>query len=47
MGNTLCLLSSDPFGSGQPPGFSTGYLIGCSVVFGILVAELVALVLLQ
>jgi hypothetical protein len=40
-------LSSDPFGSGQPPGFLTGYLIGCSAVFGVLVAELAVLVLLQ
>jgi len=39
-------LSSDPSGSRQPPGFLTGYLIGCGVLCALFVAQLVLLVLL-
>jgi hypothetical protein len=47
MGDTLCLMSLDPMGPGQPPGFSTGYLIGCAVVLTVLVVELAVFALLQ
>jgi len=40
-------LSPDPFGSGQPPGFLPGYLIGCAVLCVLFAAELVVLMLLQ
>ena len=43
----MCLLSPDPFGSGQPPGFLTGYLIGCAVLCALFAAELVVMLLLQ
>jgi hypothetical protein len=46
MGDTLCLLSSAPFGSGQPRGFLTGYLIGCAVLIAVLGVELMVLVVL-
>jgi hypothetical protein len=40
-------LSPDPFGSGQPPGFLTGYLIGCAFPRALFVVQLVVLVLSQ
>lgn len=42
----MCLLSPDPFGSGQPPGFLTGYLIGCAVLCAFLAVQFVVLLLL-
>jgi hypothetical protein len=40
-------MSPDPFGSGQPPGFLTGYLIGCAFLCALFVMQLFVLALLQ
>jgi hypothetical protein len=40
-------LSPAPFDSGQPLGFLKGYLIGCGVLCGLVVAQFVVLVLLS
>jgi len=46
-GDDLCIEPLDPIGSNEVSGFSTGYLIGCAVIAGILAVELIITILAQ